>query len=109
MRILEFEAKGQKLSKKPGCDFSHIIMGSVGYLKAKFYFSEEDWADCRKVASFYVGDVDYAVLLDADDSCIIPADAVKREVFEVMVTGAKNIPHLYRIETNKYKVKQEVN
>lgn len=41
MRTLEFVVKGQKMIKKADCDFTNIIAGSKGYLRAKFYFVYE--------------------------------------------------------------------
>jgi hypothetical protein len=89
----------------PGCDFSGIVAGSVGYLRAKFHFTSREWARCTKAARFWCGDKEYAVLLDDDNSCDIPAEALKEDRFHVSVLGAKTG---YRIETTKLKVRQEV-
>lgn len=105
MRVLEFLINKQTIRRKPGCDFSKIVAGSVGYLQAKFYFSE-DWDDCKKAASFYLGDKEQARMLDENDSCEIPADILVGAKFEVSVTGAKTG---YKLKTNKYSVIQEVN
>ena len=104
MRVLEFVVDGQLLRKKSDCDFSHIVAGSVGYLKAVFHFSSE-WAGCRKAASFWLDDAEYAVLLDESNSCVIPEVILTGEKFHVSVVGAKSG---YKITTNKIKVKQEV-
>lgn len=104
MRTLEFTVDGQRLTKRTDCDFSCIVAGSVGYLKAKFEFSEE-WANCKKAASFWVGDQEYAVRLDSEDSCIIPSEALNGEMFKVSVVGVK--PN-YKILTTRTKVQQEV-
>ena len=104
IRTLEFEVKQQNLNKKRGCDFSRIVAGTSGYLRAKFYFSEE-WNGCAKVASFESSSVEgpQAILLDYEDSCDIPAEVLKADRFEVSVLGGKNN---MRINTNKYKVRQ---
>lgn len=104
MRTLEFKVDGQRLKKQSDCDFSGLVAGSEGYLKAKFTFSDE-WLGCKKAASFWIEDQEYAVLLGSDDSCIIPAAALTSDTFKVSVTGAKNG---YTIPTNKTKVRQEV-
>lgn len=104
MRVLEFIADGQRLKKQADCDFSGLVAGSVGYLKAKFTFSDE-WRDCKKAASFWVGEKEYPARLDADDSCEIPPDALVGELFEVSVLGVKPA---YKINTSKTKVRQEV-
>lgn len=104
MRTLEFTVDCQKVRKKSDCDFSGIVAGSVGFLRAKFYFSQE-WSDCKKAASFWVESQEHSVILDENDSCTIPAEALSTERFEVSVTGAKRG---YKITTNKTKVRQEV-
>lgn len=105
-RILEFDVNKQRLTKRRECDFSNIVAGSVGYLKAKFYFSQSEWRGCRKAASFWLDEQEYAVLLDKNNSCDIPSEVLTGDRFQVSVTGMKTD---YRITTNKTKVKQEVN
>lgn len=104
MRTLEFKVDGQRLKKQSDCDFSGLVAGSIGYLKAKFTFSRE-WLDCKKAASFWVNEQEYAVLLEPDDTCIIPADALGGSLFEVSVVGVK--PN-YKINSTRTKVRQEV-
>lgn len=104
-RILEFEVNKQRLIKKRTCDFSHIVSGSVGYLKAKFYFAQGEWKGCRKAASFWVNGKESAVLLDRSNTCLIPSEALIGDTFFVSVTGMKDD---YKIATNQVKVKQEV-
>lgn len=111
MRTLEFKVKSQKLSKLPGCDFSSIVAGSKGYLKAKFYFElNEEWNTCRKVAVFTGTDdveVEYPVLLDEDNSCEIPSEVLTRSKFKVYVIGARTKP-IFKIQTKPMTIKQEV-
>lgn len=104
MRTLEFVVEGQLIKKKTDCDFSNIVAGSVGYLKAKFYFSSE-WDGCRKAASFWAYDNEYPVLLDPNDECPIAPLALNGESFMVSVTGVKSD---YKIKSSKTKVRQEV-
>lgn len=104
MRTLKFNVTGQHVKKNPKCDFSYIVPGSVGYLKAAFKFSK-DWDGCVKVASFWLDDKEYAVRLDEDNACVIPSEALTGEKFFVSVTGAKTG---YKIKTDKTKVRQEV-
>ena len=106
MRILEFDVNKQRLSKKLDCDFSGLVAGSVGYLQAKFYFSENEWKSCStRVARFWIGDEEHATLLDSNNMCDIDPAVLTGSKFEVSVLGAA--PG-YRIETNKIKVRQEV-
>lgn len=106
MRILEFNVNKQRLNKKPNCDFSGLVAGSVGYLRAKFYFSDDDWHYCAtKVARFWIDDKEYAEKLDLNDCCDIPAEVLIGSKFEVSMLGAASD---YRIETNRVTVRQEV-
>lgn len=104
-RILEFDVNKQRLIKKRSCDFSNIVAGSVGYLKAKFYFSQNEWAGCKKAASFWINEQEYARILDENDSCDIPPEVLTGYKFSVSVTGVRSD---YKILTNKIKVRQEV-
>lgn len=104
-RILQFDVDKQRIVRNKSCDFSGIVAGSKGYLYAKFFFVQEEWHECRKAASFWIDDQEYAVLLDENDSCEIPAEALTGDRFYVSVTilqDGRLIP------TNKTKVKQEV-
>lgn len=106
MRILEFNVIKQRLTKKLTCDFGGLVAGTVGYLQAKFYFSENEWGGCaNRVARFWLDGVEHAVLLDSNNSCVIPSAVLTGSKFEVSVLGAA--PG-YRIETNKINVRQEV-
>lgn len=104
MRILSFSVKGQRLTKDKECNFSDIVAGSENYLKAKFWVSPE-WYGCKKAASFWVGDQEYAVMLDEDSECFIPKEVLSEEMFKVSLTGVMGD---YKITTGKTKVKQEV-
>lgn len=104
-RILEFDVNKQRLTKKRTCNFSNIVAGSVGYLKAKFYFSHNEWEGCKKAASFWMDEQEYAVLLDENDSCDIPPEVLTGYKFSVSVKGSR--PY-YKISTNKTTVRQEV-
>ena len=105
-RILEFDVNKQRITKRKSCDFSNIVSGSVGYLKAKFYFSQDEWEGCRKAASFWLNEEESAVLLnEEDDTCMIPSKVLSGEMFKVSLTGVR--PD-YKITTNKTKVRQEV-
>lgn len=104
-RVLEFTVDKQRIVKNRDCDFSHIVAGSVGYLKAKFYFTSSEWKGCKKAASFWINGKESAVLLDKNSTCLIPSEVLVGEKFEVSVTGMKND---LLFSTNRTKVKQEV-
>ena len=106
MRILEFNVAKQRLTKKRDCNFSGLVAGSVGYLHAKFYFSENEWGNCSdKIARFWIDGQEHAVRLDNANVCVIPPEVLTGKKFEVSVLGAASG---YRIETNKINVRQEV-
>lgn len=106
MRILEFNVTKQRLKKKTTCNFSGLVAGSVGYLKASFDFADDEWKRCAtRVARFWIDQQEYAMILDETDSCVIPSEVLTGSKFEVSVVGAA--PG-YRIETNKIRVRQEV-
>lgn len=106
MRILEFNVQKQRLTKKTDCDFSGLVAGSVGYLRAKFYFAGDEWNRCStRVARFWLNGKEDARLLDSDNSCEIPAAVLIGSKFEVSVLGAASG---YKIETNKITVRQGV-
>lgn len=113
-RTLEFAVDKQRLTKKRDCDFSRIVAGTDGYLRAKFYFSEE-WEGCAKIATFEAdtddGTIAMSIILDIEDSCDIPSAVLKSERFYIQVIGGKTKPGnnaraMYKITTNKTKVKQ---
>ena len=104
MRTLSFNVKGQIIEADPTCDFSGLVSGTSGYLKAKFSFSK-DWNGCTKVVGFYssYGDEYPPQVLDKDNSCMIPDEALKRETFFIKVIAKRN---KFLITTNKFKVTQ---
>lgn len=106
MRILEFNVQKQRLIKDRNCDFSGLVAGSVGYLHAKFSFSENEWGDCSiKIARFWLGEKEHAMVLDNNNCCEIPPEVLTGNIFQVSVVGAASG---YKIETNKINVRQEV-
>ena len=105
MRKLEFNVDRQRITKNSNCDFSGIVAGSQNYLKAKFYFSPE-WEQCEtKIARFWNNGEEHAVFVAADNTCMIPNEALTSDNFSVSVIGVNTS---YRIGPNKSKVKQEV-
>ena len=104
MRTLKFIVEGQIIKQDPSCDFTNLVPGTEGYLRAEFSFSPE-WTGCVKVASFWsaVGDEYPPQVLSDGVSCVIPDEATKRYAFKVGVIGKSNS---IRLVTNKAIVKQ---
>lgn len=115
MRFLEFQVREQVLMKKPGCDFSNIVAGSSGYLRAKFYFTE-DWNEYVKKAAHFIGEdgSEEAVILDENNECEIPSKVLTGKYFIVTTYGAGDIQKcgdnmdLPVVSTSSMKVKQVV-
>lgn len=110
MRILEFEVEKQRVKKKPTCDFSGLVAGSIGYLYAKFNIKDSDWRNCSDIiARFWVGDKEnekeYAKRLDSNGQCEIPPEVLTEAKFGVSVLGVSTT---YQIKTGKVYVRQEV-
>ena len=104
MRTLKFIVEGQIIKQDPNCDFSNLVPGTEGYLRAEFSFSPE-WNGCVKVASFWsaVGEEFPPQVLVNGISCFIPDEATKRYAFKVGVVGKSANT---RLTTNKAIVKQ---
>jgi hypothetical protein len=99
-----FNVKNQTIQKDNSCDFSGLVAGTSGYLKAKFSFSE-DWSGCAKVAGFFLKDGKEfpPCVLDDENSCFIPTEILKYHEFNIKVYGKKNS---YVITTRPVSIKQ---
>lgn len=104
MRILKFEVYGQKLQKESGCDFSGIVPGTSGYLKASFSFSAE-WTGMVKVAEFRTRASSEPVSVPIiNNECMVPADVSSGDRWYVKVIGKRgNV----LIPTGNCRVRQE--
>lgn len=91
MRTLKFIVDGQTIRQDPNCDFSGLVPGTEGYLKAEFAFSPE-WNDCVKIATFHslMGKEYTPQILTNGTYCHIPPEALKRKSFKVGIVGKKN-------------------
>lgn len=105
MRTLKFIVEGQVIKQDPKCDFTNLVPGTEGYLRAEFSFSSE-WNKCAKVASFWsaTGDEYPPQALSDGRSCVIPAEAAKKYAFKIAVLGMGNG---IKLTTNKVAVKQD--
>lgn len=101
MRILRFNVDQQIIEADPNCDFTGLIPGTEGYLKAEFTFSQ-DWNGLGKIAIFSFGRNEYPVRL-FNNSCVIPKEVLDRRKYYIHVTGVK--PKM-KLTTNKIGVKQ---
>lgn len=106
MRTLKFIVNDQIITQDPNCDFNNLVPGTEGYLKAEFSFSPE-WKDCVKVAGFWSAmGVEYQPQVLADGySCMIPADALKKQIFKIEILGKKRGG--ITLKTNRVTVTQD--
>lgn len=104
MRTLKFIVEDQIIKPDPSCDFSGLVPGTNGYLRAEFSFSPE-WNGYVRVVSFWspLGREYPPQVLYDGLSCIIPEEALKKRKFKVQVIGKKNE---LRLKTNKIEVNQ---
>ena len=104
MRVLKFIVHGKTLELDPTCDFSGLFPGREAEVKAVFSFSNE-WTPAIKVVAFEsVTGIEYTPqVLDDENSCFIPTEALARSVFKLQVIGkhAKT-----RFKTNTVRVYQ---
>lgn len=92
MRLLKFIVDKQKLEIDPDCDFSGLVKGSAGYLKADFSFSSE-WDGFVKVISFETirGEKEFTPQILKDGRrCYIPSEALEERRFRIRVLGKKD-------------------
>ena len=104
MRTLKFIVDGQIILRDPYCSFNHLVPGTEGYIKAEFTFTKE-WDKCAKVAQFKseMGTEFPPQILEDGYSCIIPAEALAKKKFRVVVLGKGNE---YILTTNDVTVHQ---
>lgn len=103
MRELKFNVSGQHIRPDPACDFSGIVPGSKGYLKAIFTFDGE-WAGCEKIAEFRKYDVEKCTSVRLiGNSCMIPEEELANKYFYMNIIG---IRPGFRIKTSKLEVRQ---
>lgn len=89
MRTLKFAVNAQRITSDPNCDFSGIVPGTVGYLKAHFSFSPE-WAGMVKVAEFrkYLCDEPVSVPI-INGECAVPGTVTGGKAWYVKIIGKR--------------------
>lgn len=89
MRTLKFAVNAQRITSDPNCDFSGIVPGTVGYLKAHFSFSPE-WAGMVKVAEFrkYLCDEPVSVPI-INGECAVPDTVTGGKAWYVKIIGKR--------------------
>lgn len=104
MRTLKFIVNGQTIGLDPKCSFKGLVPGTEGYLEAQFSFSKE-WENCLKVVAFFSNlGVEYEPqVLNSQNVCKIPHEALKNRIFKVQVIGKRKE---YTLRTNRLSVRQ---
>ena len=103
MRSLRFDVNGQKLTCAPGCDFSGLVRGTSGYLRAAFA-TDGAWSGCKRAAAFYTVTGKEHARPVIDGECEIPAEVLGGPVFGVRLVGMRED---YKITTNIVYIEQE--
>lgn len=88
MRTLRFIVDGESIIKDPSCNFTGLFPKSNSEIRAEFVFSPE-WKSRVKVAAFWsMLDKEYPPqVLEDDDTCLIPDEALARPTFKVQILG----------------------
>lgn len=89
MRVLKFIVDGNSIEQDPSCDFSGLFPGAEKHVKMEFAFSP-NWTDAVKVVAFWsiLGTEYPPQVLDENDSCMVPEEALIRPVFKLQVLGS---------------------
>ena len=104
MRTLKFIVNAQKVSPDPNCDFSGIVLGTAGYLKAQFSFSTE-WSGLVKAAEFRKLALDEPVSVPIiNNECMVPVEVTGGNKWYVKVIGKRGS---MIIQTNNCRVSHE--
>lgn len=82
---LTFSVQNQIITRTD--DFKPVAK-SQNYLRASFTFSE-DWGDDDKIAIFHVGNDNYEMILDSENECLVPWEAlvVARNMYVSVYSG----------------------
>ena len=104
MRTLRFSVESQKIRHDPNCDFSGLVSGTAGYLKASFKFSKE-WSGMVKVAEFrkYLCSEPISVPI-INNECAVPDTVTGGKAWYVKIVGKRGG---VIIPTGNCKVEQE--
>ena len=88
MRTLQFIVDGETITLDPSCELSGLFPGTNQEICAKFVFSPE-WKSRVKVAAFWsMLNKEYPPkVIEDDDTCLIPAEALARSAFKVQILG----------------------
>ena len=82
---LTFSVQNQIITRTD--DFKPVAK-SQNYLRASFTFSD-DWGDDDKIAIFHVGNDNYEMILDSENECLVPWEAlvVARNIYVSVYSG----------------------
>ena len=79
---LGFYVQNQSISR---FDDHYVVADSRNYLMAKFVFLTPEWNNKIKTAIFKHNDNAFKVVLDADDTCVVPWEVIQSPRFGVSV------------------------
>ena len=90
MRVLKFIVEDKNVTLDPTCDLTGLFPGSEEQIQAEFEFSQE-WKSRTKVAAFWsvMGKEYEPQVINEDDTCQIPKEALSKVAFKVQVLGKR--------------------
>lgn len=88
MRTLKFIIDRNTLTQDSSCSFEGLFPAPNQKIRAEFSFSP-DWTNIPKVVAFYsmLGKEYPPQLIDEDDHCMIPPEALNLPTFKLQVLG----------------------
>lgn len=91
MKTLKLLVDSNGIKVNPACSYDGIFPGMTEPLRLEFDFSPE-WKSKTKVVSFWsmLGAEYTPQLLKDGESCIVPAEALKKAAFKVQILGRYN-------------------
>lgn len=89
MRTLKFIVNDNIITEDPNCDFTGLFPNSEKKIRAEFAFSHE-WDNSIKVVAFWsiMGTEYPPQLLDEENGCMIPEEALSKPAFKLEILGA---------------------
>ena len=80
---LKFTVTNQLIKRT---DSFPVVAKSQNYLYAQFTFETDEWAGLTHTALFRLGETSYAVILDENETCLVPYEVLEEQNGHVYVS-----------------------
>lgn len=80
---LKFTVTNQLIKRT---DSFPVVAKSQNYLYAQFTFETDEWAGLTHTALFRLGETSYAVILDENETCLVPHEVLEEQNGHVYVS-----------------------